>query len=240
METLLKIVRLKGGLGNQLFILSKALHMSKNEKIILDVRSTFRKDRLPNLELVTFLGFKHIGTSSSKYLLSLLEKLGLLQKCHFYIDDYFQEPSTVENLSPINAEKLCAFLNLFPHSIRKECVVHIRLGDFLAYKKEELLSVEYYNDMITMLPLNLPVRIVTEASREELENSGFQELLNDDRIILSNASDMLTDFRDIARAEFVIGSNSTFSFWAAYLGHSLIKKQKIWMGPALNKYERIF
>lgn len=236
----MKILRLKGGLGNQLFILSKALQLSKNESIIFDVRSTFRKDRLPNIDLVTFLGFKHIGTSFSKYILSALEKAGLLQKCQVYIDDYFQEPSTAANLSTADVEKLCAFLNLFPHSVRNECVVHIRLGDFLIYKKEELLTAEYYTNIIAILPLNLPVRIVTEASYEELANSGLSNLLNGDNITLSNTSDILTDFRDIARAEFVIGSNSTFCFWAAYLGNRLHKKQKIWMGPALKKYERIF
>ena len=236
----MKIFRLKGGLGNQLFILSKALQTSQHEMVLLDVRSTFRRDRLPNIELVKFLGFKHIGTSFSKYLLSTLEKAGLLQKCQAYIDDYFQEPSTLANLSTAHAEKLCAFLNLFPHTIRNECVVHIRLGDFLVYKKEEILTAEYYTDKIAMLPSKLPVRVVTEASREELSNAGFNNFLNNNNITISNTSNISTDLRNIARAEFVIGSNSTFCLWATYLGHRLNKKKKVWMGPALKQYEDIF
>lgn len=236
----MKIVRLKGGLGNQLFIIAKALHLREGEKIIIDARATSRKDRLPDIGLLRFLNFCYISASLSNLILRVAEKCGLLYKSKIYIDEYFQEPSTIELLKTENVEKLCAYLNLFPHNSRKECVVHIRLGDFLEYKPEELLSPDYYSKKLALVPKEYPIRIVTEASSDELMKFGFGAILNNDRVCISNNSEMLTDFKDIASAEIVICSNSTFCFWAAFLGHRLKQKKNVYLAPALIKFETVF
>ena len=55
----MKIFRLKGGLGNQLFIIAAALHARRIEHIFIDARPTHRIDRRPNLRLLQFLQFSY-------------------------------------------------------------------------------------------------------------------------------------------------------------------------------------
>ena len=114
----------------------------------------------------------------------------------------------------------------YMRNIRGSIAVHVRLGDFLRVSEAALKNnaensstpVYWYADTINkiraVLGNNIQVYVFSDGTDEELKP--LLELENCERIFCGNA---LNDILTIATASLLIGSGSTFSNWARYLGN---------------------
>jgi hypothetical protein len=103
--------------------------------------------------------------------------------------------------------------------------VHIRLGDFVPVQPDQIItgrvanmriSLTWYERVIrrvrSIFP-DLPVHIFSDGREQELA-----ELLAVPGVSLRQEPTDIADLLALAQAKLLIGSNSTFSRWAAFLG----------------------
>jgi hypothetical protein len=103
--------------------------------------------------------------------------------------------------------------------------VHIRLGDFAATQPDQIItgrvpnmriSLAWYERVIrrvrSVFP-DLPIHIFSDGREQELA-----ELLALKGVSLRREPTDIADLLALAQARLLIGSNSTFSRWAAFLG----------------------
>jgi hypothetical protein len=138
------------------------------------------------------------------------------------LDGYFQS----EKYFPNYREKLNKVF-CFPDNIKekinksfaklnkKVLGIHIRLGDF--YKVHTnvhfVCTKNYYTNALKKFNLDEYVVIVTT---DEPEN--FQSYLPINNYILCNSKNEIEDLYLLSQCDDLIISNSTFSWWGAYLG----------------------
>lgn len=102
--------------------------------------------------------------------------------------------------------------------------VHVRLGDFPVADQDELengyevrrIPLSWYEAVIRRLREtfpDLPVHIFSDGHDEELA-----DLLQVDGVNLRREPNDLADLVALAEARILVGSHSTFSRWAAFLG----------------------
>jgi hypothetical protein len=103
--------------------------------------------------------------------------------------------------------------------------VHIRLGDFLPTQPDQIISgrvpnmrisMAWYERVIRRVRLvfpDLPIHIFSDGREQELA-----ELLALSGVSLRREPTDIADLLALAQAKLLIGSNSTFSRWAAFLG----------------------
>jgi len=108
----------------------------------------------------------------------------------------------------------------------RHIAVHVRLGDFdpagsaLLESRETgnlRLPIAWYGSVIERLRAlrpDLPIRIHSDGTDEELTN-----LLAMDSVTRARSSDDINDLVAMASASVLVGSHSTFSRWAAFLGN---------------------
>ena len=236
------VIRLCGGLGNQIFQLGAGLLLNKNtlvEKIILDDSAlgkykTKRKNELLNFFNLTKLDLKveFKSSISAKFRIPKLFPLNVSRfpfvsdknfktmslypnKRFLLLDGYFQECLTQENFD----EEIKLLQNIFiPNKIEKKdgCVMHIRGGDFVKLGWNNITPREYYVKAI-------------ETMKNEYQQNKFY-IVTDDRgyskSILNEldidfefiGNSMYEDFRLIGGFRYRILSSSTFALWASALG----------------------
>jgi ADP-heptose:LPS heptosyltransferase len=103
--------------------------------------------------------------------------------------------------------------------------VHIRLGDFKPAQPDQIvtgrvanmrISLEWYEQVIrrirSIFP-DLPIFLFSDGREQELA-----ELLALKGVSLRREPTDIADLLALAQARLLIGSNSTFSWWAAFLG----------------------
>jgi hypothetical protein len=103
--------------------------------------------------------------------------------------------------------------------------VHIRLGDFVPMQPNQIMtgrvanmriSLDWYEGVIrrvrSVFP-DLPIHIFSDGREQELA-----KLLALKGVSLRRESTDIADLLALAQATLLIGSNSTFSRWAAFLG----------------------
>jgi hypothetical protein len=112
--------------------------------------------------------------------------------------------------------------------------VHVRLGDFAAADHAMIVSGEpnlriplsWYASMVSALRRRYGARPVYIFS--DGEESTLRPLLDRGAILYRSGSDM-TDLLAMSGASVLVGSNSTYSRWAAFLGNM----PSIWLKTAL-------
>lgn len=102
-----------------------------------------------------------------------------------------------------------------PLSMRRSVAVHVRLSDFPAHYRT---PISWYRQMIECLQAycqgeNLDIQLFSDGTDEEL--APLLSLKGARRVYYGNA---LADMIAISRCGFLIGSDSTFSAWGAFLG----------------------
>lgn len=87
---------------------------------------------------------------------------------------------------------------------------HVRLGDFT---QERRIPLTWYKQKILDCFINDPVLIFSDGKDEELVS--LLELPNVKRISFGNA---IADLIAMSRCKYIIGSDSSYSAWGAFLG----------------------
>lgn len=230
-------IRIGGaGLGNLLFIYARALVYAKQHRLTL-IAPTWatlklgpflrnEKDKRLYLNIFRPAGIKG------------LKKMGLLLSLKKYREDSFLPGQEQSGNSLLVVEGLRNYFEDFKHEstyIReallrickantlkqystykpKTIAVHIRLGD---YSAENRMAMAWYIEKIKQVRLlgyNYNAVIFSDGKDAELE--AILALPNTSREKSANA---LIDLLKMSKAEILIGSNSTFSAWAAFLGRN--------------------
>lgn len=240
MKTTTHLIPLRGGLGNQLFGLAYGLNLEKRGE---NVFYSFVNQYERNPELHPFLSTKkliNVGERGWRYLLRLGTSTPLLRR-HFIIENsidnheflqskffihwgYWQDRNYADQV----ANEMQLILNVSPemkpNENLNEAVVHVRRGDYVtnsrAAAKHGVLDSEYFICGTEMLRERgySSFRIISDDA--VWVSDYLVPRINGSYVSLKNQS-TIGDFQLIISAEAVVLSNSTFSWWGAFLGGTL-------------------
>ena len=241
------ILRLAGGLGNQIFQLGAALIVSKKagfESIIIDDSALGRYNarRENNLEeLFDFskidIDIKFHKNSVTKFRLPKvlafkLPRCPLISDRNFeymltrlccniiLMDGYFQWVLRQDVFDDITAVLQVMFkTRSYSASYDKKiCAVHIRGGDFVKLGWNKITPAEYYIDAMRKMTEEFDIDEFMIVT-DDLEYSN--ELMDEvDMSFRVQSGNLIDDFYKIASCPFRILSSSTFAFWGSVLGNN--------------------
>lgn len=127
---------------------------------------------------------------------------------------------------------------------------HIRLGDFIPVPADKLktghveglrIPLSWYAEVIRRVRLvfpELPVRVFSDGRAHELS-----EILAIPEVVLWRESTDIDDLLALSSARLLIGSNSTYSRWATFLGNMpsiWLKTEKVYEQPSAAETPRLF
>lgn len=95
--------------------------------------------------------------------------------------------------------------------------VHVRGGDFLKIRGFNLCGKEYYSKALMQIGVQKPLYIFTD------DPSYAKEIFMENRIagiVTHGIKDSIKDMYMMSKAKYLVVSNSTFSFWSAFLNTS--------------------
>jgi hypothetical protein len=142
---------------------------------------------------------------------------------------YFQDFALVELVETSILERLqnSAAFPLVLNGNGASTVIHQRLGDYKLFPEIGIPGRRFLAASIDLLDAK-SVLIVSDEPNEAYDrlNEWFASL----EICVSTSSDQLEDFALLMQAESIIIANSTFSWWAAYLGTLRNANMKV-VGP---------
>lgn len=250
------IVRLKGGLGNQLFqyATGKALAIRNGVELVLDTETGFKRDTeyKRSYSLIPFNIIARIATPKERlepferWRRGFLKILSYRQPFHkrkyvvengpfdnrllcydvkksVYLDGYWQSPRYFEDVdgtickdlqfkSPpkTEAQNWISYISSAAYSI----ALHVRIANY-----ERHMELEYYYKAIALMKSYYPnavffcfsddMKWCRDVFAHKYPNMEFVELSNPDAI---------EDFRIMTYCHHFVISNSSFSWWAAWIG----------------------
>lgn len=159
---------------------------------------------------------------------------------------FFQIADVVESVSE-DLIDLISSSNFFPGLIsdvpNQKVAVHVRYGDYLNNKKTRryhgLSTESYYIDaaieLATELSLGKALFVTDNIDQLHLDYHGFFSKTNLE-IATTQSVDPFIDFVQIANCKGIVASNSSYSWWAAWFGHSLHQSRVTIPKPWLSKY----
>jgi hypothetical protein len=246
------IVRLAGGLGNQIFQLGAALLLAEKSNIkhiVIDDYALHNYEAKRKNELLNFFDFNK-NDIEIKFRYNFITKLRLpkfivnkyfISDKNFKIvisnpssrfmllDGYFQECLTQKDF---NIE-LKLLKRIFIQNNFKEkdgCIIHIRGGDFVKLGWNSVTSKEYYKNAIQMMKNNYNQNNFYIVSDDKDYSETILKDLNIKYEFIGNS--MYEDFYIIGNFKYRILSSSTFSIWASALGNndnSIVIAPKEWI-----------
>jgi len=231
-----KIIKIKGGLGNQLFQYTYGRYLlKKNKKIVFDISffrdqrsemDTDRKFLLNNFNVIDSSHFSFVDESEIKKII-----IKVLRKFKFKIDEYYQNlkyPHSIKSVL-LNEISLLNPSNNYMNSLLKiknnSLSLHVRHGDYLDNHKTKdfhgVLELDYYKSAYNKIRKNTEINqviIFSDDSEWTKENFNFIDC----EIIY--ASDLnLQDHEELilmSKCSHNIIANSTFSWWGAWLNQN--------------------
>ena len=118
-------------------------------------------------------------------------------------------------------------------TVSSPVALHIRRTDFITNPNHYCLSLDYYEEALKFFDSNREVIIFTDDSTW-CEN---QKLFAPDRFLISTGQDTYHDLCLMTLCEDHIISNSTYSWWGAWLAeNNKVIAPKDWFGNSNNKH----
>ena len=225
-----KIIKIKGGLGNQLFQIAFAEYLKNQFKlnIKLDIswfknqkkRSFLIDDFLikPKFEIINYNNnfIDKVFSYRSENLISTLLKKKKLPKINLF-NGYWQDLFFAKYLK----EKIVLNKKFFNEKKTEEYyIIHLRRGDFLDSKVHYILPDEYYARNVKFFD----DKKIYLLSSDENEAIGFLKKTNIKAEFLN--TNEFDAFNLILNASGGIASNSTFCWWSIFLS-----KNRNWVFP---------
>jgi hypothetical protein len=152
------------------------------------------------------------------------------------IDGYFQDFSYANDIE-LNQDQIIDDRKIDGDKNVNYCAVHVRLGDMLRYKSSlGVLSEVYYKKAVKLVKSNLDLEIQLVSDDFKSALLMLPELASnfDNESAIKARQDSLLGFYRILDAKAVVVSNSTYSYWAAFLS----KKAKIVVAPAQMSFDQ--
>lgn len=256
-------VRIKGGLGNQLFCYAAArrLALNNNAELVIDNITGFERDY--EYKRKYMLGHFNIQTRTKKkfellwpferYSLGFIKWFSKFQNYSnrfylqeesmifderllnfkinnfIYLDGYWQSESYFNDIESIVREELIITppndkLNMqiaYNISITESVAIHVRWFDLPGSNFSHNVSVEYYNKSIEIIEKTIDnphYYIFSDNPESAMSKLNLPE--NRFTLISHNIGDenAYADFWLMTQCRYFITANSTFSWWAAWLG----------------------
>ncbi|WP_452596485.1 alpha-1,2-fucosyltransferase [Pontimicrobium sp. MEBiC01747] len=250
------VIKLIGGLGNQLFqyATAKALALQNNTTLYID-RSAFNNYDLHAYGLHHFnIKPKIYKEAPSKFVRKILNKLN--------INTYYQEESFSYNEAVLELKTKNIFLSgyfqseLYFQNYRKELLkdlevtallkeqtkkqlqnieqtnsvsIHIRRGDYLLHEKHNTSKELYYKSAMKLIEdkIENPVYYMFSDDMEWVKTN-FKTNKKTVYIDFNDAATNYEDLKLMSNCKHNIIANSSFSWWGAWLN---INKDKIVIAP---------
>jgi hypothetical protein len=253
-------IRLQGQLGNQLFqiafirLASKILDESyaiiddkaygclvdKYFKLRIWERKYFRRLITKFFYLVKRETFEFNNWQETDKVLSLL-KPGVVYKGFFQSENFFRS-TTNKNSFIIKKRFRKTFNRKYGEVFKKYkiVVIHVRLKDYFEIGDDKLggkglqLPFTYYSQAINEIEIDKNTRVIVISDDPEFVRENF--ILDVPYSVETNH--FIIDLLLLINANIVILSNSSFSWWGAYLNKSEDLKviaPKYWMGFKVQK-----
>ena len=240
------VVKIIGGLGNQLFQLAYALHLNKNEKkVFLDISSfkTYKlhggyqlrnfNHSLPILKSSLIVKIFKLFFKTIKY-----EKLKFknfnfifLKYNNIYLDGYFQNENYFNESEKFIKD--CLIKSKLNESdtfkkIKKKiisentCSIHVRRGDYTNPKNIKihgLLNLKYYEDAIEIIKKKGVQNFIVFSDDIDWckKNLKFSKI---DMIYSDSGLSQIEDLFLMSFCSSNIIANSSFSWWGAWLNQN--------------------
>ena len=250
------IVRLIGGLGNQLFQIQYGIGLIKKwgGKLFFDdsffllakqMHEVLSSDSLiKNYDIIT-LGFFRLKVIRSFQRLAY--KLGIRLPevfSPYFLFSHDEHPHTSSNIYIVDGFwQSKEFLNEeFLQAVREQLLiqyhevdaanicVHIRRGDYLTNPHALVLNMEYYEKAINLFANEIENPRFYIFSDDPAWVSENLQMTDPYRIMsFSSQNDPIVDLTLMSKCKHNIIANSTFSWWAAWLNNN---KFKIVIGPS--------
>jgi len=233
------IVRLAGGLGNQIFQLGACLLLAEKSKcktVVIDISGLDKYDEARNNSLALFFDLtklnieiifkqsffgrfrlpKILPFNFFNYLLvsdKNFQKAIQSNNKALWIDGYFQA-CLLQNNFYKEIEILKSLLKYKDLPKKQGCVIHIRGGDFIKLGRTVVASSKFYSNSIRKMQKYYGVKdfyVVTD------DRKYAKSILKDVTPVFIGGS-IQEDFCLIGQFQFRILSSSTFALWASALG----------------------
>lgn len=245
----MKTVRLKGGLGNQLYQIAAINSFCKdnNYKFFIDygIRfgcgqgkhpSTYKDNLYKNFETKTINPdekFKLIQETNFRYTPFTKTDDNVVYDGYFqtfkYFEKYKNELNDWFNFNSDLTGKIQQKLDSIKNKTNKKIVgVHVRRGDYTYTPNiHPTVPKKFYDQAKEMFPNHIFLYATDDLTRTSAD------FKFDDENIYINGKDELEDFITLSLCDSLIIGNSSFAAWASYLGN---KKEQIiaptpWFGP---------
>lgn len=226
---------LTGGLGNQLFVLNATLSIASrlNFEAKVSKENYVRESRnIRNLEVESILDFLNVKMVSEEYADSFMEKDSFTYEPTIYeitkptkLVGYFQNYRYFDSSSERLREVLIKFGKdeSVPVDKSHEFIhVHYRRGDYLsnpvATNYHGILNDTYFIDSVAIARAiwgDLPVLIFSDSLDDALLLSSK---IPNSKVFYESSKNSLETLLTLSNCTALIASNSSFSWWAAYLG----------------------
>jgi hypothetical protein len=233
------MANLKGGLCNQMFQIAAGYSLAKRNNDIFYINYQAPHNKGQGFHPCKYMHTMYLDIPTT------IEKCTEIYRepfCHYspipyknnmIIDGYFQSSKYFEDYEN-NIKELFSFKSIYIEPIVQKCntalstilnpkvAIHIRLGDYKYYPNIHGTTMAYYHRAIKDMQeyyLGRVDFIICSDEKEYIRNE-FTEITP----IISNSVDELEDLYIITQCDAVIMSNSSFSWWGAYLGNN---KQRV-------------
>lgn len=228
-------IKLMGGLGNQLFQLAAGLSAVKNHRIepVLMLGKYASVDaRFYELECLE----NALGISSQLFVNPFViphkiketrefefQKIEINPSRNNQLEGYFQNPNYVKNCRDELVEAYVSAGKRSEKNLGCKCLkdhigLHMRRGDYLLPRNRNLLGVLHddYFEQIASEFRDAHISIFTDGAAD----SGIRQIANESDVYGGDFSAWWT-LSKMASMDTLIVSNSSLSWWAAYIGQSL-------------------
>ena len=246
------IPALKGGVGNQLFQIAAAFAHAKDVNTDFAINYNMQHCMIQGKVPSSYKDSLYKNISQTSYIPSkIFSEKGFAyspipQDDDLVIDGYFQsakyfykyenELKNLINFPNAIKDKIDEKLSFFPGI---KIMLHIRRGDYINHSNiHNVIDIDWYAKILNSLETsNKKIFVCTDSP-----DIVFKEIGSKFEYIFVNSKDELSDLYCLSRGDYIVGSNSTFSWWAAWLGnHKARFFPKQWFGKdGPQDYDDIF
>ena len=233
-------IKLKGGLGNQLFqIYSTMYFVNKYNKIFILENNLYTSkypDTLRSTYYQNFLKEIELYTDTVKFNWKYLENIDNIDISDNYtIEGYYQDYNIFEEYTKEISNKLNikdkiekCYYKYLPEYDFNGIACHFRLGDY-KYKQNDhpIINIEYYTKCFDNINIkDKTITVFCEKEDKEYLKSIFK---------ISNIKFISSDIPDyeqlllMSKFKYIIISNSTFSWWSAYFASTIYDNNNIYI-----------
>lgn len=243
-------VALQGGLGNQLFQLCEAIVLSRRSErgfklclfrlrasrlpsfqtYRLELSELVGKDEVHSMRASCLLRFKSVYQQSIKERGPLDDISARVTSSTMLVTGYFQRYAIAQEASSEllrRMETSTQLSNIFNGDLQHHIAVHIRCGDYLKSSSRSLHGLtepSYYSQAVRAVSSKTGIHklcIVSDDPTSALKIILRERLQDDFDIKVSQKENAWDDLVMLANSAAVVMSNSSFSWWGAYLASRL-------------------